>query len=84
MVRFPPPGRTAGSRFTTLSDAEFRKPCEALGAPTMANDARFQTIKKRLKNVEAPERELGTLTATFERDELVPKLRARELPQLRF
>lgn len=76
---FPAAGDDRWVALVTVSDAEFASLCEVLGAPAMAADARFQTIKARLENVEALEREMGALTRKFERDELVAALRARGL-----
>ena len=76
---FPAAGDDRWVALVTVSDAEFASLCEALGAPTMAADARFQTMKARLENVEALEREMGALTRKLERDELVGMLRERGL-----
>ena len=74
---FPAAGDDQWVAIVTVSDAEFVSLCEALGAPALAADARFQTMAARLENVDALERELGELTRKFERDALVAALRAR-------
>jgi benzylsuccinate CoA-transferase BbsF subunit len=61
------------------SDEEFAALCEALGASALANDARFSRLALRLANVDELEREVTARTVLFERDELVRKLRERNL-----
>lgn len=76
---FPAAGDDRWVAIVTVSDAEFASLCDALGAPAMADDLRFQTMQARVENVEALEAELGAMTRKFERDELVTTLRARGL-----
>ncbi len=76
---FPAAGDDRWVAIVTVSDSEFASLCEALGAPAMANDPRFQTVSARVENVAALEAELAILTRKFERDELVARLRARGL-----
>jgi len=76
---FPAAGDDRWVAIVTVSDAEFASLCDALGAPAMADDSRFQTMQARVENVEALEAELGAMTRKFERDELVTTLRARGL-----
>jgi benzylsuccinate CoA-transferase BbsF subunit len=76
---FPAAGDDRWVAIVTVSDAEFTSLCEVLEAPGLAADARFQTIAARLQNVDALEREIGELTRKFDRDDLVAKLRARNI-----
>jgi benzylsuccinate CoA-transferase BbsF subunit len=76
---FPTAGDDQWAAIAIVSDAEFSSLCEALGAPAMAHDLRFQNMQARLENVDALEAELGELTRKFPRDELVEILRARGL-----
>ncbi len=76
---FPAAGDDRWVAIVTVSDAEFTSLCEVLEAPALAADPRFRTMAARLQNVDALEREIGELTRKFDRDDLVAKLRARNI-----
>jgi formyl-CoA transferase len=61
------------------SDTEFAQLCEVLGVSTMASDLKFARMSARLANLEELEREIAARTRNFDRDELVAKLRERDL-----
>jgi len=74
---FPAAGDDRWLAIVAATDAEFKTLCEVLNAPSMAADARFQTMSARLENVDALERELADFTRKFDLNELVAALRAR-------
>jgi benzylsuccinate CoA-transferase BbsF subunit len=76
---FPCAGDDRWVAFAAVDDEEFGALCEALGAAALARDARFCGMRERLQNVDALERELAALTRALDRDELVARLRARNL-----
>ncbi|MFZ0676366.1 CaiB/BaiF CoA transferase family protein [Candidatus Binatus sp.] len=76
---FPVAGEDKWIAIAISSDDEFAKLCEALGVPSMAADPKFSRLYGRLANVEELEREIATRTRAHARDDLVTKLRARDL-----
>jgi benzylsuccinate CoA-transferase BbsF subunit len=76
---FPAAGDDKWIAIAIASDEEFVKLCEALGVASIAFDPRFARVSVRLANVEELEREVAERTRNFDRDELVAKLRARDL-----
>lgn len=76
---FPVAGDDQWVAIAIATDEEFGALCEMLGAPELGRDARFARLPARLANVDRLEAELAGLTRRFERDELVAKLRARNL-----
>ena len=76
---FPAAGDDKWIAIAIASDDEFAQLCEVLGAPSMASDPKFSRLYGRLANVEELEREIAARTRTHARDELVMKLRARDL-----
>jgi crotonobetainyl-CoA:carnitine CoA-transferase CaiB-like acyl-CoA transferase len=76
---FPTAGDDQWIAIAIACDDEFAKLCEVLGVPSMASDPKFSRLYGRLANVEELEREIATRTRAHPRDELVTKLRARDL-----
>jgi crotonobetainyl-CoA:carnitine CoA-transferase CaiB-like acyl-CoA transferase len=76
---FPVAGDDKWIAIAIATDDEFARLCEVLGVPSMASDPRFSRLFGRLANVEELEREIATRTREHPRDELVTKLRARDL-----
>jgi benzylsuccinate CoA-transferase BbsF subunit len=76
---FPVAGDDNWIAIAIASDEEFAKLCEVLGVTAMASGAKFSHLAGRLANVEELEREIAARTRAFDRDELVAKLRERDL-----
>ena len=76
---FPAKGDDQWIAIAIASDNDFAALCEALGASTLANDPRFSGLALRLASVGELEREIASRTRLFDRDELVRKLRERNL-----
>jgi crotonobetainyl-CoA:carnitine CoA-transferase CaiB-like acyl-CoA transferase len=76
---FPAAGDDQWIAIAIATDDEFAKLCEVLGMPSMASDPKFSRLYGRLANVEELECEIATRTRTHARDDLVTKLRARDL-----
>jgi crotonobetainyl-CoA:carnitine CoA-transferase CaiB-like acyl-CoA transferase len=76
---FPVAGDDNWIAIAVSSDEEFAKLCEVLGVTAMASGAKFSHLAGRLANVEELEREIAARTRAFDRDELVAKLRERDL-----
>ncbi|MBN8957541.1 MAG: CoA transferase [Rhizobiales bacterium] len=62
------------------NDRQFAKFCEVLGAPGLANEADFKTNTDRLKNRPALISQLTPLVAKMQRDDLLDKLEAVQVP----
>jgi crotonobetainyl-CoA:carnitine CoA-transferase CaiB-like acyl-CoA transferase len=62
------------------NDRQFAKFCEVLGAPGLANEADFKTNTDRLKNRPALISQLAPLVAKMQRDDLLEKLEAVQVP----
>ena len=73
---FPAAGDDRWLAIVAATDAEFKTLCEVLNAPSMAADARFQTMRRGSKTWRL-ERESADFTRKVERDELTAALRAR-------
>ena len=76
---FPCAGNDRWVAFAAVSDDEFGALCEALGASALSHDPHYLTMRDRLENVDALERDLASVTRKFERDQLVALLRSRNL-----
>ncbi|HTY56227.1 MAG TPA: CoA transferase [Candidatus Binataceae bacterium] len=76
---FPAAGNDSWLAIAIATDDEFRALCEMLGDPMLALDPRYQRIATRLSNVETLEAEIAALTRGFERDDLVARLRSRQI-----
>ncbi|HUY39143.1 MAG TPA: CoA transferase [Candidatus Binataceae bacterium] len=61
------------------SDAEFAALCEILGVGSMATDPKFTRVAERLRNVDALDAEVAARTRNFAREDLVARLRERDL-----
>jgi benzylsuccinate CoA-transferase BbsF subunit len=72
---FPTRGDDRWIAIAIATEEEFGALCEVLGAPGLATDRRFTRLALRLANVDALEVEIAALTKTFDRDELVARLR---------
>jgi crotonobetainyl-CoA:carnitine CoA-transferase CaiB-like acyl-CoA transferase len=64
----------------TGNDGQYRKLCEALGAPELAQDPRFAVSKDRVLNRAAFNEVFHPLFRRFARAELLPKLDAMGVP----
>jgi crotonobetainyl-CoA:carnitine CoA-transferase CaiB-like acyl-CoA transferase len=76
---FPVAGDDKWIAIAIASDEEFAKLCEVLGVPSMASGATFSHLAGRLSNLEELEREIAARTRVFDRDDLVARLRERDL-----
>jgi len=76
---FPVAGDDKWIAIAIASDEEFAKLCEVLDVSAMASRAKFADVAGRLANLEELEREITARTRIFDRDELVGKLRERDL-----
>jgi benzylsuccinate CoA-transferase BbsF subunit len=76
---FPVSGDDCWIALAIVNDAEFAILSQALGSPGLAHDPRYASVAARLSNVEALERDIAAITRYAERDELVARLRARNL-----
>ncbi|HYR79265.1 MAG TPA: CoA transferase, partial [Candidatus Dormibacteraeota bacterium] len=76
---FPAAGDDKWIAIAIASDTEFAQLCEVLGVSTMASDPKFARMSARLANLEELEREIAARTRNLDRDELVAKLRERDL-----
>ena len=72
---FPSRGDDRWIAIAIATEEEFGALCEVLGVPVLATDRRFTRLAQRLANVEALEAEIAARTKTFDRDELVARLR---------
>ncbi|HVA81532.1 MAG TPA: CoA transferase [Candidatus Binataceae bacterium] len=61
------------------TDAEFGALCEILRVPSLAADRNFLRLADRLRNVEALDAEVAARTRNFSREDLVARLRARQI-----
>ncbi|MGE0525054.1 MAG: CaiB/BaiF CoA transferase family protein [Variibacter sp.] len=62
------------------NDRQFAKFCEVLGAPGLAGEADYKTNTDRLKNRPALIAQLAPLVAKMQRDDLLDKLEAVQVP----
>ncbi|MGH7906494.1 MAG: CaiB/BaiF CoA transferase family protein [Candidatus Binataceae bacterium] len=76
---FPAAGDDQWIALAILDDREFKILCEELGAPELAADSRYETLAVRLENAAMLEAEIASLTRDYDRDEMVRRLRARNL-----
>ncbi len=76
---FPVSGDDKWVAIAIAADDEFAKLCEVLGVSSMASDPKFARLSGRLANLDELEREIAARTRNFDRDELVAKLRERDL-----
>jgi crotonobetainyl-CoA:carnitine CoA-transferase CaiB-like acyl-CoA transferase len=76
---FPAAGDDKWIAIAIASDAEFAQLCEVLGVSTMASDRKFARMSARLSNLDELEREISARTRNFDRDDLVARLRERDL-----
>ncbi len=76
---FPAAGDDKWVAIAIASDEEFAQLCEVLGVSTMASDPKFAQMSARLSNLNKLEREIAARTRNFDRDDLVAKLRERDL-----
>ncbi|HUY28990.1 MAG TPA: CoA transferase [Candidatus Binataceae bacterium] len=61
------------------TDAEFGALCEILRVPSLAADRDFLRLADRLRNLEALDAEVAARTRNFSREELVARLRERQI-----
>ncbi len=61
------------------SDDEFAALAEVLGVPSLARDPMYLRLGNRLANVDSLEREIAARARNFDRDELVGRLRERNI-----
>lgn len=74
---------TAGGQHLVLAvgnDRQFRRLCEVLGAPDLADDSRFATNPGRVRHRGDLERVLAELISTRGRDDLLEQLALAEVP----
>jgi crotonobetainyl-CoA:carnitine CoA-transferase CaiB-like acyl-CoA transferase len=64
----------------TGNDGQYKRLCEALGAPELASDPRFLANKDRVRNRVAFKEIFHPLCRRFARDELLPRLEALGVP----
>ena len=76
---FPVAGNDKWIAIAIVTDDEFGSLCEVLGVPSLATDVRFARLLSRLANVDDLETVIASRTREFDRDDLVKKLRARNL-----
>jgi len=76
---FPAAGDDKWIAIAIASDAEFAQLSTVLGVSRLASDPKFARMSARLANLEELEREIAQRTRNFDRDELVAKLRERDL-----
>ncbi|OBK60922.1 CoA-transferase [Mycobacterium colombiense] len=62
------------------NDAEWRRLCEALGAPPMADEPRYATCEARHRHAEALDADLARLTRGQDAERLAERLRAAGVP----
>jgi benzylsuccinate CoA-transferase BbsF subunit len=73
---FPCAGADRWIAIAAFSDAEWRRLCEALGAPELAGDPRFASLADRLANQDALDAALAERTRTCEPFALMHRLQA--------
>jgi len=61
------------------TDAEFGALCAILGVPSLAADRNFARLADRLRNVDALDAEVAARTRNFSREDLVARLRERDI-----
>jgi len=76
---FPTAGDDKWIAIAIASDKEFAALAEVLGVPSLATDPTYARLSERLCNVDSLEREIAARTRNFDRDQLVAKLRERDL-----
>ena len=76
---FPVAGDDRWVAIAISTDAEFAALCEVLGTPSIATDPAYAKINDRLRNVAMLESEIAARTRNFDRDELVQRLRERNI-----
>jgi benzylsuccinate CoA-transferase BbsF subunit len=76
---FPAAGDDRWIAIAIASDEEFAALAEVLAVPLLARDPMYLRLSNRLANVDALEREIAARTRNFDRDELVAKLRQRNI-----
>jgi benzylsuccinate CoA-transferase BbsF subunit len=76
---FPAAGDDKWIAIAIASDSEFAALAEVLRVPSLATDPMYARLAGRLANVDSLEREIAARTRNFDRDELVAKLRERDL-----
>jgi len=76
---FPAAGDDKWIAIAIAADEEFAHLCQVLGGSTVASDPKFARMSARLANLEELEREIAARTRNSDRDELVAKLRERDL-----
>jgi benzylsuccinate CoA-transferase BbsF subunit len=76
---FPTAGEDRWIAIAIASDEEFAALAEVLGVPSLATDPMYLRLSNRLANVDALEREIAARTRNVDRDELVAKLRGRNI-----
>jgi crotonobetainyl-CoA:carnitine CoA-transferase CaiB-like acyl-CoA transferase len=76
---FPVIGDDKWIAIAIVTDDEFGALCEVLGVPSLSTDARFSRLPSRLEHVDQLERVIASRTREFDREDLVKKLRARNL-----
>ena len=62
------------------NDAIFRRFCQAMGRPELAEDARFRTNPDRVRDVEVLDQLIGEWVQSVDRDEVLQRLQAADVP----
>lgn len=76
---YPCAGTDRWIAIAAFSEAEWRRLCEALGAPGLARDPRFASLAERLAHEDALDAAIGELTRQHEAGELMRRLQAAEV-----
>ena len=79
MACFPPPATTAGSRSRSPPTTSFARCARRWAIPRSPAIHATSGVAARLRNVEMLQPEIVALSRKFERDDLVARLRARQL-----
>jgi len=74
---YPCRGKEAWISIAVGSEEEWEALCRAMGDPSWTLDARFQSLKGRLRHREQLDQHLGEWTSQWDRDELVALLQGR-------
>ena len=77
---YPCLGDDAWVTIVVRSDDEWRRFCEVVGQPELAEDARFSTLDGRIANRDALDSLIGEWTARNDRHDIAARLQARRIP----
>ncbi|MCL5961883.1 MAG: CoA transferase, partial [Chloroflexi bacterium] len=76
---YPCRGKDRWCVLSTSSDQEWRRLCQIMGKPELADDERFATLSARKQNEDDLDRIVGTWTANFDAQDVVEKLQSAGL-----